>query len=137
MSPVALGGDRVVGGGEEVGIRVVENGGFGQTVKDDEAEAVGSGLLVDPHGAQQVRPGRSWVAHRQAERAEDGRVPGGGFVIEASGEPAELRGEDEADADRGSVPPAVPLAALDGVPEGVAVVEHLPAPGLSEILGNH
>ena len=47
-------------------------------------------------------------------------------VVEATGEPRELRDEAHAHADRGAVTPAVLLATLDRVAEGVPVVEDLP-----------
>jgi hypothetical protein len=64
-------------------------------------------------------------------------VPVGGHVVQPSGEPTQLGGEDQADRDRVPVLPRVLLAALDRVPERVPVVEDLPQPGLLEIHAHH
>lgn len=60
----------------------------------------------------------------------------GGGVVEASGELAELGGEDHADRYGRPVAPLVALVLLDGVGQGVAVVEDLPQAGLLEVAGD-
>jgi hypothetical protein len=63
-------------------------------------------------------------------------VPVGGGVVQPPGEAAEFGGEDQADGDGGAVPPAVTLVLLDGVGEGVAVVEELALAGFLEVCGD-
>ena len=56
--------------------------------------------------------------------------------VEQPGLPGELGGEHQADGDRLAVPPAEVLHPLDGVAEGVPVVEELAAPGVVEVLAH-
>ena len=68
--------------------------------------------------------------------ASDGGVPVGRRVVETPDAAGQLGGEDQPDADRLAVAPAVALAALDGVAEGVAVVEDLAQVGLAQVGGH-
>ena len=74
------------------------------------------------------------VGRRQTQRAEDRAVPVDERVVELAGEPGQLGDVDHADRHRGPVPEGVALDLLDGVPEGVPVVEDLAQVSLLEVL---
>ncbi len=57
-------------------------------------------------------------------------------VIQADGEPAQGCGEDHSDRHGGAVAPGEALDLLDGMPQGVPVVEDLPATGLRRVSRN-
>ena len=63
-------------------------------------------------------------------------MPVGGGVVQAARETAQFGGEDHADGDGGAVPPVVALVLLDGVREGVPVVEDLAQAGFLEVAGD-
>ena len=94
-------------------------------------------FLSRRHGRPQFRPGVAPVGHRQADRGQQLPVQRHVPLGQLAGQPGHLGGEHHADRDRVAVPEGVPLQLLDGVPEGVPVVEHLPLPGLAQVGGDH
>ncbi len=64
-------------------------------------------------------------------------MPVGVGVAEAAHAAGELRGEHHAHGDGGAVAPGVAFHQLDGVAQGVAVVQDFPEPGFLEVLGDH
>ncbi|CAM5616569.1 hypothetical protein STENM223S_07125 [Streptomyces tendae] len=126
-----------VGGEQDGRVGALQHGGLGEAVEDDEAQQVAAGLLVDLHVLHQLGPLVVAVVQRQPHGLEDGAVAVGGGVVQAAGQPAQFGGEVHADGDGGAVAPLVPLVLLDGVAEGVAVVEDLAEAGLLEVAGDH
>lgn len=109
---------------------------------EDEGE-VALGLLVPCHeGQQPLRVGTGRQAGGEAEGGHDPAVVLDGGSVDPPQTPGEQRGEHEADGDRlavaqpavGSVPEG---RRLEGVGQGVPVVEHGAAPAFALVLLDH
>ncbi len=102
-------------------------------VEHDEAQQGAAGLLVPPHPLEELLPAVLPVGGRQPQGAQDVPVPGDVVLREAARGPGELGREDHPDRDGVAVLPAEVLGELDGVGEGVAVVEELAVPRLAQV----
>src|SRR4051794_19818461 len=115
----------LVGAGEDA--RVAD------AVQDDEPQRGTAGLLVHPHDRLDALPVPG-VAGGQPHRGDQPVVPVALLAGQQAGPAAELGGEQHADGDRLAVPPAEVLHPLDGVGQGVPVVEELAHAGVVEVL---
>src|SRR5919206_1464811 len=116
-------------------VGVGEDARFADAVQDDEPQRGAAGLLVHPHDRLDALPVPG-VAGGQPHRGDQPGVPvdlGAGQQPRLAGQ---LGGEDQPDGDRLAVPPAEVLHPLDGVAEGVAVVEELALPGVVQVGGD-
>src|SRR6185312_11837909 len=103
---------RRVGPLQQVAARILQTAGAREAVEDDEPQLPRARLLVAVHGVDQLVEHARRVADGQAEGGEQAAVPDRRGVVEAARGPCQFGGEDQPDAHRVAVPPAVALAAL-------------------------
>jgi len=116
---------------------VVEDRGAGQAVQHHQAQTGTAGLLVHAHGLAQRGPQPGRVRRGQAHAGQHGPVQRAGLAVETPGQPGQFGDVDHADGNRVPVPEPVPLHPLDGVAEGVPVVQDLPQARLVQVLRHH
>ncbi len=117
--------------------RAVEDRGAGQAIQHHQPQPGSAGLLVHAHGLAQRGPQAGRVRGGQAHAGQHGPVQRAGLLVKPPGQPGQFGDVDHPDGHRVPVPEPVSLHPLDGVAEGVPVVQDLPQARLVQVFRHH